>query len=214
MLSPSEFARQMGVSKQAVSKAIKAGRIPVYDETGARCPADYEGRKFIDLEEGRAAFRLSRSRVDDHMLAEIATETAIEIDSLFSPTATHDDAQPSPAQATSKVDGTLASAKTDKERLQADLLRLRLAKERGELIPRTAQLDAFEQAGRRVANELQSISQWAEQITSVAHVTGVAGVTAFLRSKGNELCERLAEMMTTDQNGDGNDDGRDGGEPD
>jgi len=214
MISPAEFARTVGVSKPAVTKAIKAGRIPVYDETGARCPADYAGRKFIDLEEGRTAFRLSRSRVDDRMLAEIADETATEIDRLVSPVAAPDGIATSPTQAVAKADGTLTGAKTDKERLQADLLRLRLAKERGELISRSAQLDAFEQAGRRVANELQSISQWAEGITSIAHAAGVAGVTAFLRSKGNELCVRLAEMMTTDQNGDGNDDGRDGGDTD
>lgn len=199
MLSPAEFARTMGVSKQAVSKAIKAGRVPVYDETGARCAADYAGRKFVDPEEGRAAFRLSRSRVDDRMLAEIAAETAEEVDRLEEAPA------PKPAAA---VAGTLTGVKTEKEQLQSELLRLRLARERGELIARQAQIDAFEQAGRRVANELQSIPQWADEVTSIAHAAGVAGVTAFLRTKGTEFCARLADLMVLDQDSDGNDDER------
>lgn len=207
MLSPAEFARQMGVSKQAVSKAIKAGRIPIYDETGARCSSDHEGRKFVDPDEGRAAFRLSRSRVDDHMLAEIAAETAAELDPLADAGQRTVDLSPSQS-------GTLTGVKTEKEQLQADLLRLRLARERGELVARQAVADAFEQAGRRVANELQSIQQWAEEITSIAHASGVSGVTVFLRTKGTELCTRLADLMALDQDSDGNDDEREGDEPD
>lgn len=205
MISPAEFARTMGVSKQAVSKAIKAGRVPVYDETGAPCAADYGGRKFVIPEEARAAFRLSRSRVDDNMLSEIAAETADEVDRLWSF---------SPAKTSSVVAGTLTGVKTEKEQLQSELLRLRLARERGDLIARQAQIDAFEQAGRRVANELQSISQWAEQVTSIAHAAGVAGVTAFLRTKGTEFCARLADLMVLDYDSDGNDDGREGADAD
>lgn len=211
MLSPAEFARQMGVSKQAVSKAIKSGRVPVYDETGARCSAEYDGRKFVDLEEGRAAFRLSRSRVDDRMLAEIAAETTSDLDLLGDP-ATSVPADPSVA--IGQTPGTLTGVKTEKEQLQADLLRLRLARERGEMVARQAIFDAFEQAGRRVANELQSIQQWAEEITSIAHASGVSGVTAFLRTKGTDLCSRLADLMALDQDSDGSDDEREGDDPD
>lgn len=211
MLSPAEFARQMGVSKQAVSKAIKSGRVPVYDETGKRCAADYEGRRFVDLDEGRAAFRLSRSRVDDHMLAEIAAETVAEVDLFIGgDSRSVDVVQPLP----SPSPGTLTGVKTEKEQLQADLLRLRLARERGELVARQAVADAFEQAGRRVANELQSIQQWSEEITSIAHAAGVSGVTAFLRSKGTELCTRLADLMAIDQDSDGTDDEHEGDDPD
>ncbi len=211
MLSPAEFARQMGVSKQAVSKAIRAGRIPVYDETGARCSADHAGRKFVDAEEGRAAFRLSRSRVDDHMLAEIAAEAMSDLDVLGGA-----DSGPSETAAAggAPASGTLTGVKTEKEQLQAELLRLRLAREREELVARQAVVDAFEQAGRRVANELQSIAQWAEEITATAHASGVSGVTLLLRSKGTELCARLADLMTLDQDSDGSDDEHEGDDPD
>lgn len=210
MLTPSEFARQMAVSKQAVSKAIRAGRVPVYDETGVRCAADYAGRKFVDLDEARAAFRLSRARVDDHLLAEIAAETADDLDLLDERPAAPTDA----GTAESLRPGTLTGAKTEKEQLQAELLRLRLARERGELIGRQAQLDAFEQAGRRVANELQSLQQWAEELTSIAHTAGSVGVGAFLRRKGSELCTRLADLMALDQDSDESDDEGEGDDPD
>jgi hypothetical protein len=32
-MTPAAFARLIGVTKQAVAKAIKVGRVPVYDET-------------------------------------------------------------------------------------------------------------------------------------------------------------------------------------
>ncbi len=214
MIGPTEFARIIGVSHQAVSKAIKAGRVPVYDEHEMPCSADYRGRKFVKENEARAAFRLSRSRVDDHMLAEIAAETAAEVD-LVDDVEPHDGGRkagvilPPPISPISPaVSGTLTGVKTEKEQLQSELLRLRLARERGELIARQAQIDAFEQAGRRVANELQSISQWAEEITSIAHAAGVSGVTAFLRTKGIEFCAHLADLMVLDQDSGGSDDER------
>lgn len=70
LVSPVAFARQIGVTKQAVGKAIKAGRMQVYDVSGARVAADYAGRKFLRREEALNAFRRSRARIDDDVVAE------------------------------------------------------------------------------------------------------------------------------------------------
>ena len=79
MISQSAFAKQVGVSKQAVSKAIKAGRIPVYDATGLAVPAAFGGAKYVKPEEAAAAFRLSRARIDDAVVAELSAELDREL---------------------------------------------------------------------------------------------------------------------------------------
>jgi len=70
LISAVAFARQIGVTKQAVGKAIKVGRIPVYDVSGASVAADYAGRKFVRREEALSAFRPSRARIDDDLIAQ------------------------------------------------------------------------------------------------------------------------------------------------
>jgi hypothetical protein len=188
MIAPAEFARQIGVSKQGISKAIKTGRIPVYDEAGSRVAGSYTGRKFVKPDEAAPAFRLSRARIDDASLAEISAELERELDVEVS------DAAP---VGTARADKppSLASAKTEKEVLQNDLLRLRLAKERGELISRQAQIDAMETAGREIARDLQAIAFWAEELNGVARTGGVPALSAWLRAASIKLCTGLADKL-------------------
>jgi len=191
MISQGAFAKQVGVSKQAVSKAVKAGRIPVYDATGLRVSAEYDGPKFVKPEEAASAFRLSRARIDDAVVAEMAAELDRE---LSIDPETISSARP-PSDAADKMP-TLVGAKTAKEELQADLLRLRLARERGELVSRQAQLDGFETAGREVGRQYQTMPSWAEELNGVARSGGVPALTAWLRAKANELCTQLADKLT------------------
>ena len=189
MISPAEFSRLIGVSKAAVSKAIKVGRVPIYDAAGIRVGVDYTGKRFVRPDEAKSVFTLSRARFDDATVAEVAEEldrvlsgdevTVPEIQSDVSPPAGR----------------SLASAKTEKEELQAALLRMRLAKERAELITRAAQLDAFETAGRAVARQIQTLWTFAEEINGVAHVGGTPALTAWLRAKADALCNELANAM-------------------
>lgn len=201
MISQSAFAKQVGVSKQAVSKAIKAGRIPVYDASGMRVAIAYDGPKFVKPEEAVAAFRLSRARIDDAVVAEMAAELDRELS--LEP----DDAPAIQTQLDAiEKTPTLVGAKTAKEELQADLLRLRLARERGELVSRQAQLDAFENAGRAVGRQFQTMSTWAEELNGVARSGGVPALTAWLRTKANELCAQLADMLTASETSQSDDD--------
>jgi hypothetical protein len=188
MIAPAEFARQIGVSKQGISKAIKAGRIPVYDEAGSRVDGSYTGRKFVKPDEAAPAFRLSRARIDDASLAEISAELEKELDAEAPET-------PPAGAARADMPPSLASAKTEKEVLQNDLLRLRLAKERGELISRQAQIDAMETAGRVISRDLQAIAFWAEELNGVARSGGVPALSAWLRAKAIDLCAGLADKL-------------------
>jgi hypothetical protein len=190
MISQSAFAKQVGVTKQAVSKAVKAGRIPVYDASGARVAADFAGAKYVKPAEASSAFKLSRARIDDDVVSEIDRELFPEVLPDSEP-----EAPPGPSDA-APMDGTLVSAKKAKEDLQSEVLRLRIARERGELVSRQAQLEAFETAGRAVGRQFQTMPTWAEELNAVARSGGVPALTAWLRSKANELCSQLADMLT------------------
>lgn len=190
MISQSAFAKQVGVTKQAVSKAVKAGRIPVYDAAGVRVAADFVGTKYVKPAEASSAFKLSRARIDDDVVAEIDRELFPEVLAEIEP-----DGPRGVADAPS-LDGTLVSAKKAKEDLQSEMLRLRISRERGELVSRQAQLEAFETAGRAVGRQFQTMPTWAEELNGVARSGGVPALTAWLRSKANELCSQLADMLT------------------
>jgi hypothetical protein len=81
-MAPAAFARLVGVSRQAIAKAVRVGRVPVYDEAFSRVKPEYKGRKFIKCDEGSSAFRLSRARIDDRAIA----EANAKIDHDFDPT--------------------------------------------------------------------------------------------------------------------------------
>lgn len=201
MITPAEFARRIGVTKQAVGKAIKVGRVPVYDISGASVPADFAGRRFVKPAEAAAKFNLNRARIDETF----AASTRVEIDRPL------DVEAPARAPASSSEpegSSTLVGAKTERENLQADLLRVRLARERGELVSLRAQLEAFETAGRVVARSWQALPSWAEEIFGVAQ-QGLPALTAWLRAKASEQCDQLADMMATPGEDDADDSAED-----
>lgn len=191
LISPTDFAREIGVTKQAVFKAIGVGRLPIYDESGLPAPADYAGRKFLRLDEARSKFALSRARVDDATIA--ATSAALERDLDPETPAGELDLVAVEQPATR----SLIEAKTSKEEIQNELLRMRLARERGELISRAATLEAFETAGRNVSRSVQGIVAWAEELNGVAHEGGVPALTAYLRGRATDLATSIADAIAT-----------------
>ncbi|AZG75984.1 hypothetical protein EHO51_04130 [Methylocystis rosea] len=152
-------------------------------------PADYTGRKFVRRDEALIAFRLSRARIDDDVVAE-ADATLAALEQEASPPKTI-----ALGSNPSSASSSLASAKTEKEELVSELLRMRLARERGELISRGAQLAAFEAAGSAVARSWQALPTWAEELFSVAQQGGVSALTALLRAKAVEQCAHIADLM-------------------
>jgi phage terminase Nu1 subunit (DNA packaging protein) len=95
------------------------------------------------------------------------------------------------------ADPEFASKRAEREGLQADLIRLRLARARGELIPRAAALEAAESAGRAIARSWQALPTWAEEMFSVCQTGGVPALTAWMRAKANEQCDGIADLLFT-----------------
>ena len=67
-LTVTEFARLIGVSQPAVSKAIKNGRLQAYGKSGRPVSPDFRGRKFLKLDEARQSFEHNRVRFDNWWL--------------------------------------------------------------------------------------------------------------------------------------------------
>ena len=181
LVKASEFARLAAVSRQAVSKAIKAGRIIAYDATGARVAADHAGQKFVDKDTALKAFALSRHRLDDATLDEVSR--------------TLQDDAPAPA---SDGSGTLTGARRDSEQLKGELLRIRIARERGEHLSRAAIDSAMETAGRDIAREVDALPGLAEEIFALARAGDLPQLIAFLRAKATAIKTAMADKLVLD----------------
>jgi hypothetical protein len=60
LVTPAEFARQIGVSQAAVSKAIKCGRLPTY--------IDGRGRRWLEPMRAARDWDANRVRIDNWAL--------------------------------------------------------------------------------------------------------------------------------------------------
>ena len=68
MVSQATFAKAVGVSRMAITKAIQAGRLQPYNEAGCPVSSTFRGRKFLRLEEAKEAFEYNRLRLDNWFL--------------------------------------------------------------------------------------------------------------------------------------------------
>jgi hypothetical protein len=183
LVTPAEAARSIGVSRQAISKAIKVGRITAHDASGLPVAADYSGKKFIDPGEAVRQFALNRARIDD---------TDIEASPLPDLVAAAEHA------AAVQASDTLTGVRRDTEQLKAELLKLRLARERGDTIDRAAAEAALESAGRAVAEAIAILPGLAEEIFALAKTGTPERVAAFLTEKAEAIRRTIADKLEID----------------
>lgn len=191
LLTPSEFAPMVGVTRQAVAKAIQAGRIPVYDRDGVPTTSGAAGRKYVQADEARRAFALNRARIDVGRLDLVD-------DSLSPPTATPIAQAPPVADAFAPAPGagSLAAEKTLHERIKRERAQLHLDRERGEMVSRAAILAAAETAGRQIQTEVMGLPLLAEDLVAAAHEGGAPAVSAILAREAARICDTLADRLT------------------
>ena len=71
----------------------------------------------------------------------------------------------------------------------------RLAKERGELIKRSVQLDACETAGRMIERAIMAKPMWTEEAVGIYRTGGDSAFRQWLRTKAVETCDSLADLI-------------------
>jgi hypothetical protein len=91
-----------------------------------------------------------------------------------------------------------AARRAAREAQQGELLRLRLARERGELIDRAAQIAVFENIGRTIMRAIQTLPGCAEELCGIARSEDVPGVRQWLRAKAAEFCNLAADLIAAE----------------
>jgi hypothetical protein len=188
MITPAEFARKVGITRQGVAKAIKVGRIPVYDEAGLRVDASYEGRKFVNPDEAFEAFKLSRARIDDAALVAAAAELERDLAEAIAP-------PPEDKATTPPAADAFYGARSESEKARLALLNLRLARERGEVVEKAPILSGAEKAGQVCGREFDTFLHLSEQLDALSKTGGVDAIDAFMRKKVAEAKNNAADAI-------------------
>ena len=100
--------------------------------------------------------------------------------------------------AATDADGDLVAARVRAASLQVELLEIRIAKQRGELIPRADALAAAQAAGRAVQRAFKGGVAWSEELGAAFQQNGLAGLAACLRGKLFELNNTLADLIAAE----------------
>ncbi len=188
MVSANAFAKAVGVTSASILKAIKNGRVTAYSKAGRQVGLAFAGPKFLKVDEAKEAFQHNRVRLD-----------AGYLDGMAIP--------PDGARKSSQKSARdLIDAKSEKEKLQSKLLRLRLGREQGELIPKASAIAAVEALGRAVQRAHKAIPGWAEEITGAAHSGGAGAVSGLLLAKSVELGKSIADLIIAEAERGGNED--------
>jgi len=162
-----EYARHAGISKQAVGKAIRTGRIP-------RLP---DGR--IDF----AAADLARERNTDPARRPLDP----------GPEAPSTD-PPQPEVASGGLSFT--DARTAREAYQAKLSKLDYETKIGLLIPRREVEDAMVAAGRLIRQEMEGLLDLADEVVSICAADGgVAEVRQVIKARVTAMQQKTADAL-------------------
>lgn len=166
------LARARGVSKQIVSRQVKAlerdGLITV-ERRGQRVLVD------------PAQFEAARSQVSDPARAEFAkAKPAV------------DTTRPLPDD---PEDATFQAVRRQREQYQMELTKLQLDRERGEVIAIRDIEQALVDCGHRIAQSFDQLGQYTDELVSLAKDGGANKVRAFLREKSFEMRDSITRHL-------------------
>jgi len=178
LVSRAEFARMMNVTRGAVTRAIDVDRL--------RGPALGPNKKLV-LPFAAVQWRQNRSgedgaavaRAEDGYDEEIGSLEAIEADNSGLP------AEP----------GSIRFEKARSLRLKNERLEREMEAEAGTLVSTAEVGHALATAGGAIAQDLENISSWAEEIAALP-CGDVPQIRAFLKSKVRALRDNIAARLS------------------
>jgi hypothetical protein len=191
-MKKSAFAKHLGVSAARVSQWVSTGLI----DGEALVGTGRSARIVVEIANAQLRERLDQTR---RLVFSESAQAKVDED--------HPKGDP-------LADPEFVSKRTEREGLQAELIRLRLARARGELIPRAAALEAAESAGVAIARSWQALPNWAEELFSACQTGGVTALAVLLRAKANEQCDGIADLLFTPEGEDHDSDEMDLGKED
>ena len=168
MVSATAFSKAAGVTPSAISDALKHGRLQAYSKSGRRLSAGSKGPKFFKFDEARKSFDESRVR----------------------PPTNGNKSVPPPRGLVLLTEQT--------KNLQNELLRMRIAREHGELIPRAAIEASDEATGAAIQRAHKAIPSWSEELVAAYQNGGLGAHSALLRVKSAELLNSIADLIAAE----------------
>lgn len=148
LISPAAYARQRGVSKEAVSKAIASGRIT---------PIPKNGRNMIDAEVADIQWARNTNPDQQQRGAPAQFETT-EARAKAAQRGNENAAEPPAAGSIADGNPMLVEEKTASERLRRNLLEIEIAEKRGELVKRADVVKAHAQKLMSARDLLEGIA--------------------------------------------------------
>ncbi|PKR54413.1 hypothetical protein [Thalassospira marina] len=208
--SQADYARHCGVSRQAVSKWLKAGRIEkLPDGRIDFVQADRALQKTADPARALAMGRADpmKAAVDDMRWppAKLPVPSAAVSDSGDGPDDgdlfAYADAAPQSDSADAKETGDASYQKNRalRERYNAKMAELDYFEKVGRVLDKQDVEDAMVTAGRRIRQAMDAIPAWADEIYSVAQGGDVQAVRAILKGRIRGLEETIVASLTTDE---------------
>tara|TARA_R110000751_G_scaffold76247_1_gene153557 strand:+ start:21160 stop:21837 length:678 start_codon:yes stop_codon:yes gene_type:complete len=198
--SQADYARHCGVTRQAVSKWLKAGRIEKLPN--GRIDFVQADRALQKTADPARAMALGRADPLDDAGAgaghwPVATDAAGKNrDDLFDYAAS-EPAQPVAAPETNG-DASYQKSRALRERYNAKMAQLDYEEKVGKVLNKQDVEDAMVTAGRRMRQAMDAIIGWADEIYSTAQDGDVQAVRSILKSRVRGLEETIVASLTTD----------------
>ena len=150
--SQAAYARHAGISKQAVNKMVKQGKIPL-TQSGK---VDFAEADYARQQNGDPSRRMPKSpsaSVPDMALADPAPETG---------------------------GISYSKARTAREAYQAKMAQLEYERQMGKWLPRQEIEDAMVAAGRKIRQGMDGVIRWADEMDAAARNGGSDAVTVMI----------------------------------
>lgn len=189
-----QYAKHRGVSRQAISKLVKNGKIPF---------EKIDGKLVINF--ARADHALDQNVDPSRKLAAASSHQNVgtspeDDDDLFAVQVK----KAGPQNADDQGPG-YQEHRALREGYNAELARIELEERLGNLINRQEVEEAMVTAGRRIRQGLDGVTSWADELDAAARNGGANAVRAVLKDKMRGLQELIAESLVAiegDEDGD------------
>ncbi len=171
------YARHVGISKQAVNKMVKQGKILLTADGGI----DFAEADHARRQNGDPARRMS--------------EASAQIDGGSGPPK-YGKNDLAPSRAAPETGGlSFSKARTAREAYQAKIIQLEYERQLGQWLPKREIEDAMVTSGRKIRQGLDGVISWADELDAAARNGGTDAVRVLLKEKVRGLETMVVESL-------------------
>jgi len=171
--SQAAYARHAGISKQAVNKMVKQGKIPLTPDG----QVDFAEADHARQQNGDPARRMAEAPA-------AASPPEYDEDDL------------APERAAPETGGlSFSKARTAREAYQAKMAQLDYERQLGQWLPKREIEDAMVASGRKIRQGLDGVIGWADELDAAARNGGSEAVRALLKEKVRGLESMVVESL-------------------